>query len=506
MFNRIGIFVLLLGLASCAVPAPEPSDLSPAPAPAVTPAPAIAVDAGTPVTSAPAAPATVVTMSGSDGGSTDGAACGASDSTSLAIDASGVVSGGCNAFGISGRWSCIADSYGSPGNDCAADRPPFTSSSGMCVSGTLAASYSAFAGIALSIGGDDARPYDAQSHGVVGFAITITGNTHGAELRFGFNGPNATTSPSYITPFVSEPGPDPSGTTYSVLLADALVPPGWSVDDPGAVVDPTALTSLQVQIAGQTSGTEPYSFCVTQVRPILAAAAPSCGAAAGTICGVQDIAEGVGDYAVQNNTNGNLLGQCVRASTGPSCGAAFDVSFPGGSFGNGGNAPSSFPSVVYGWQNGVFYGGYQRPLQVSAVHSVPTTWSYSAGSGNYDAAYDVWFGSTSGGSTPAMELMIWVGDAGPQPAGSDTNRAVSIGGSSWEVWKGTVSSWPYVAYRSKSPSAAATVSLDLEDFFKDAIANAGLSRNWYLWGVQAGFEIYRASSTFSTTAFTVDIE
>ena len=425
---------------------------------------------------------------------------------SLAIDSTGVVSSGCNALGIAGQWSCFADSYGPPGNNCGAARVPFTPSSGMCVSGTLSASYSSYAGIALTTLNSDGSAYNAQKHGVVGFAITVAGNTNGVELRFGFDGPNATTSPSYVSPFISEPSPEAGGTTYDVLLADALVPPGWSVDDPGAVVDPTALASLRVEIGGQTSGTEPYSFCVTEVRPIVASSAPACGSAAGTICGVQDIAEGVGDYAIQNNTNGNLLGQCVRASTTASCGAAFDVSFPGGSFGSGGNSPSSFPAAIYGWQNGVFYGDYRVPQKLSALHSVPTTWSYSAGSGTYDAAYDVWFGSTTGGTTPALELMIWVGDEGPQPAGSDTNRAVSIGGSSWEVWKGTVSSWPYIAYRSKSPSAAATVSLDLNAFFKDAQAHEGVSGNWYLWGVQAGFEIYRASSTFSTTAFSVQVQ
>jgi hypothetical protein len=464
-----------------------------------------ATDAGTPIGSGTGG-AGVVAPPASGGASGDAATCGSSDPSFLAIDSSGVVSSDCNTFGVAGRWSCIADSYGSPGNDCSAGRLPFESSSGMCVSGMLAASYSAYAGIALSTAGADGRPYNAQAHSIVGFAITVTGNSNGAELRFGFNGPNATTSPTYISPFVSEPGPSSSGTTYKVLLADALVPPTWSVDDPGAVVDPSALTSLQVEIAGQTSGTEPYSFCVTQIQPIVASAAPACGSATGTICGVQDIAEGVGNYAVQNNTNGNLLGQCVAATTGPTCGAAFDVTFPGGNFGNGGNAPSSYPSVIYGWQNGVFYGDYKTPLQVSAVHSVPTTWSYSAGSGTYDAAYDVWLGTSSSGATPAMELMIWVGDAGPQPAGSDTNRAVSIAGASWEVWKGTVNSWPYVAYRSKSPSAAATVSFDLNDFLKDATAHEGLSSSWYLWGVQAGFEIYRASSTFSSTAFSVDIK
>jgi hypothetical protein len=186
----------------------------------------------------------------------------------------------------------------------------------MCVSGTLPATFTAHAGIALELTGDGTGgAYDAQRHGVVGFAITLAGTTNGTELRFGFNGPNAGTSSSYIPPFISEPGPDAGGTTYEVLFTDAIVPPGWSVDDPGATVDPSAIAALLIEISGQTSSAEPYGFCVTAVRPILAAATPACGSVSGTVCGVQDVAEGVGDYAVQNNTNGNLTGQCVRAAS-----------------------------------------------------------------------------------------------------------------------------------------------------------------------------------------------
>lgn len=162
--------------------------------------------------------------------------------------------------------------------------------------------------------------------------------------------------------------------------------------------------------------------------------------------------------------------------------------------------------MIYGWQNGVFYGTYQTAVRVSSIQAVPTTWTYAASGGTYDAAYDVWFGAGPSGLTPTTELMVWVGDAGPQPAGSDTNRVVSVGGGLWEVWKGTVNSWPYLAYRAKSPNAEATVSLDLAAFIRDAVANEGLPSSAYLWGVQAGFEIYRASGTFSTTAFTVSVQ
>jgi hypothetical protein len=464
-------------------------------------------DAGASQGSPGGAPATAMT-SESDGSTADaGADCDGADPTALSIGVTGAVLAACNDASVAGQWACFVDSDGPPGNDCAAGRTPFVAGSGMCVSGTLPATFSAHAGIALDLTGDgDGGTYNAQRHGVVGFAITIAGTTNGAELRFGFNGPNAGSSSSYTPPFVSEPGPDAGGTTYDVPFADAVVPPGWSVDDPGATVDPTAVAAVLIEISGQTSGTEPYGFCVTAIRPILAGASPTCGLASGTICGVQDIAEEVGDYAIQNNTNGNLTGQCIRAASTGTCGAAFDVTFPSGSFGNGGNTPSSFPSVIYGWQNGVFYGSYQTPVRVSAIQEVPTTWSYTAPGGTYDAAYDVWFGAGPTGLTPTTELMIWVGDSGPQPAGSDTNRAVSIGGGSWEVWKGTVSSWPYLAYRAKSPSAAATVSLDLAAFIKDAVANEGLPSTSYLWGLQAGFEIYRASGTFSTTAFSVSVQ
>jgi hypothetical protein len=294
--------------------------------------------------------------------------------------------------------------------------------------------------------------------------------------------------------------------TDQVLFSQAQVPATWAVANKGAKIDPNGIYDVQVEIAGSVAAT--YDFCVTSIKPILSADAgtSTCQSSYGKVCGSQDVVQGVGNYAVQNNIFNNGTGQCVQ----PSCNAGnggFTVSFPNGSFGNGGTVtPSSFPSIIYGWANGTFYAGSPLPMQLSAVTSANSTWSYSVPGGTYDAGYDIWLASSPTATTPGLELMVWPGFSGVQPAGSNTNKTVSIAGTSWQVWTGSVSSWQYLAYRSNSPSASANVSLDLNTFFQDAVTeNVGLTSSWYLLGVQAGFEIYSMSGTPTTSSFSVSV-
>jgi hypothetical protein len=171
--------------------------------------------------------------------------------------------------------------------------------------------------------------------------------------------------------------------------------------------------------------------------------------------------------------------------------------------------PSSYPSVIYGWQNGQYFGTYQasNAKQVSQIASANTSWQYSVPGGTYDAAYDTWLGPSTTG-TPGLELMVWLGYNGVQPAGSNTNKTVTIGGGTYQVWTGNVSSWRYLAYRTNSPSGNANVSFNLNDFFQDALKNqnVGLMNNWYLMGIQAGFEVYSESGTLTTNSFSVSVQ
>jgi hypothetical protein len=357
--------------------------------------------------------------------------------------------------------------------------------------------------------------YPYASNGIVGFAITVTGTTGGAGLRFGFPGQDQQTNPTLPAPFVPQAGPASSaGMTYQIMLSQAQVPQSWNVANKGAKVDPNGIFDVQVEIAGDVAAT--YNFCVTGIKPIVSgdAGGTTCQSSYGKVCGSQDVVTGVGNYTVQNNIFNGGAGQCVQ----PSCAAGnagFSVTFPNGSFGSGGSSPSSYPSVIYGWSNGTFYPGSTLPKQLSAINSANSTWSYNVPGGTYDAAYDIWLATSPTAATPGLELMIWVGDVGPQPSGGSVRNGITVPmvGGTWDVWHGHVSQWEYLAYRSTSPSGSGNVSFDLNKFFQDAVANAGpyglnpaLTSNWYLLGIQAGFEIYSESGTLTTNSFAVNVQ
>jgi hypothetical protein len=438
----------------------------------------------------------------------DGAiVCSNTDKSILPIDVNGFVFSQCDQYGIQGSWYCYSDSP--TGEGCTTGVVPFSTASpgpGMCLSGTLA-KQSGYVGLGLELnatGGmmSTKNPFNATAAGITGFDVTITGSTGGAALRIGYTGPTQQTTPSDPAPFVSEALSNGASTTIPVLFSQAAVPATF-MGDPGATVDATKVYDIQIELAGGTTSAT-YNFCVTSIKPITSGTVTNTCTPSAAICGAQATIP-AGNYTLQNNMFNNMSGQCV-ALTCSGNNPGFVVTDPGGSYGNGGNTPSSYPSFIYGWQNGSFYGAYQTGKQLSAITgSVISNWTYTIGGGEYDAAYDIWFGSAATGSTPTTELMVWGGYSGSQPAGSQVGT-VTINGQSWQVWVGTISSWKYIAYRLASGGNMNFSNFDLKPFFTDATSrNVNLSTASYLWGIQAGFEVYTASGSPATTLFNVSV-
>jgi cellulose 1,4-beta-cellobiosidase len=443
--------------------------------------------------------------------------CSNTDLTLLPIDATGWVARACNDYQMQGAWYCYADGIGT--SDCVTGVTPYVASSkAMCLSGTTSAAstaYGAAIGLELNASGGAASvkgAYDATTNNVIGFQITITGSSGGVALRLSLTGGATTTD---TQPFVELPG----AGTYQVLLADAVVPASFTGASAGSRANPAAIYDVQLAIPASAAVT--YDYCITELKPILAGAVTAPTACAtpvaygNPVCGPQDLLGEVGAYAVQNNVNGTGTAQCVQALAGGTCGG-FAVTFPDGSFGSGGNSPSSYPSIVYGWQAGSFYGGYRTAKQLSAINSIPTMWQFTTpAGGKWDAAYDIWFSPQAAPVTAngGLELMVWPNyGGGAQPSGSMTST-VTIGSTgSWEVWKSSITvgsaTWQYIAYR-KQPGSSASLSFDVKSFANDAVTeNVGLSNSSYLLGVQAGFEIWSASqgATIGTTSFSASVQ
>ncbi|KAF8601588.1 concanavalin A-like lectin/glucanase, partial [Ceratobasidium sp. AG-I] len=144
--------------------------------------------------------------------------------------------------------------------------------------------------------------------------------------------------------------------------------------------------------------------------------------------------------------------------------------------------------------------------KLSAIASIPTTWywTYSSASSGLvaDVSYDLWLSTTSGGSS-SDEIMIWLSTrGGAGPAGSQITTA-SVGGVTWKLYKGTVSTWTVWSF--VAPSEITGYNTDLKPFFTYLINSQGLSSSKYLTGVQAGTEPFIGSATLTTTEYSVTV-
>jgi len=161
--------------------------------------------------------------------------------------------------------------------------------------------------------------------------------------------------------------------------------------------------------------------------------------------------------------------------------------------------------------------GLPRAISQIAAGSVSTSWTWAdnGASGSYNAAFDVWFSTGSGGDPAASGpsggyLMVWYyKPSDNQPIGSTiTNGTATIGGKQFNIWYGTNNGKPVVSYVAQQNFTSWTYSLG--DFIQDAIKRSCgsamcLNSSWYLTNVFAGFEIWRGGVGLETKDFGVTV-
>jgi Glycosyl hydrolase family 12 len=364
-------------------------------------------------------------------------------------------------------------------------------------------------GLELNATGGDAsvkQPYTAATGPLGCFDITLTGSSGGNKVRIGF--PYAADMTDKVSPFyeITQVVDSWSGR---VCFADATCPT-WDTMNRCMLGDKY---DLQIQVVGGELAA-PFNLCLSNLVPLDASGMGGVNTL-GQLCGAVGQAGDYihsGTYRIQNNVYGGGS-QCITAKAGGGV-AAFTID--SASLNTSGNAPVAYPSVVYGWHYGDMTMGTPLPKALNTITSAPSSVSYQAGSGKYNAAYDIWMhpqstGQTSGcGSSTqcpngGLEIMIWLGTGGnPQPYGSMAGN-VTLNNQSFEVWTGNVNGqWQYVAYWLKSGSG--TFSGDLRPFMADAVGRAGGNDAWYLLGIQFGFEIWQyGGPAFSVNSFSASV-
>jgi xyloglucan-specific endo-beta-1,4-glucanase len=124
-----------------------------------------------------------------------------------------------------------------------------------------------------------------------------------------------------------------------------------------------------------------------------------------------------------------------------------------------------------------------------------------------DVSYDAFISSShSTTATHDYEVMVWLGRlGGAEPLGYSGGAivTVSIGGVSWDLYKGS-NGW--TVYSFVASSEQTSFSGDMNDFFTYLIDNQGVPSSYYLQTIGAGTEPFTGSNTwFTVSPYTISL-
>jgi len=205
-----------------------------------------------------------------------------------------------------------------------------------------------------------------------------------------------------------------------------------------------------------------------------------------------------GRYVVQNNRWGTSATQCINVTS-----TGFRITTQQGSAPTNG-APLSYPSVFLGCHYTNCSPGSTLPMQVSRIRSATSSINYRYVGGTYNASYDIWLDPTpKTNGVNQMEIMIWFNRQGSiQPIGSVVGTT-TIGGRSWQVWRGSNGANNVISY--VAPSAITSWSLSVLDFINDVRARGAITTSWYLTSIQAGFEPWNGGVGLAVENFSASV-
>ena len=185
-------------------------------------------------------------------------------------------------------------------------------------------------------------------------------------------------------------------------------------------------------------------------------------------------------YTLYNNIWGSGAGaQCIWANSGTNWGVNANHPNTGGI--------KSYPNQTKAINKSITSLG---SLSSSYNVSVPS-------SGAYNTSYDIW------DTDHDYEIMLWVNKTGPVGPIGSSQGSVSLGGHSWNVFKGTNGANEVFSFIRTSNSGSGTVNiLPILKWIKDT---KGWMGNETIGDVQFGFEITSSSGglDFRTNSLTV---
>jgi hypothetical protein len=236
--------------------------------------------------------------------------------------------------------------------------------------------------------------------------------------------------------------------------------------------------------------------CLMSTSVVVATAGPA--QADVTICEQYGSTTIQGRYVAQNNRWGSSATQCINVTS-----TGFQITQQQGSAPTNG-APLSYPSAFLGCHYSNCSPGSTLPMQVSRIRNATSSINYRYTGGTYNASYDIWLDPTpKTNGVNQMEIMIWFNRQGSiQPIGSVVGNA-SVGGRTWQVWRGSNGANNVISY--VAPSPITSWSFNVRDFINDIIARGAINSSWYLTSIQAGFEPWNGGVGLAVDNFSASV-
>ncbi|KAI8060167.1 hypothetical protein BC940DRAFT_281129 [Gongronella butleri] len=148
------------------------------------------------------------------------------------------------------------------------------------------------------------------------------------------------------------------------------------------------------------------------------------------------------------------------------------------------------------------------PVQLSAIKSIPVSWSWKYSGSNIiaDVSIDAFTSSSPGGNNE-YEIMIWpaaLGGAGPISSTGSPIASFDFGGTSWKLYKGPNGST--TVYSFVASSVVNNLSGDINAFFKYLVSNNYIGSSQYLNVFEAGTEPFSGNdAVFTVSGYSASI-
>ena len=136
-------------------------------------------------------------------------------------------------------------------------------------------------------------------------------------------------------------------------------------------------------------------------------------------------------------------------------------------------------------------------------------WQPNGNNGEYNAAYDIWLGTSNDRASFSGYLMVWFREPpGQQPAGQRTLTSVTVENvpGTWDIWTGRVGNRPIINWVRAEGQDTLDMEFDILDFVRDAETRGLQVPGTHVLSVAVGFEMWSPVTNLVSSDFYVDVK